>query len=182
MRSLIYIGLAASVIGPSAAIAEVVASTTSTFEIKQSVTIDKPDTLVWETLRSPQKWWGNAHTYSGDRANLYLDMQATGCLCEKLPGRGSVEHAHVVYVQPQRLLRLRGALGPLHPEAVVGTLTITLDGEGENATHVLLTYLVSGYIKAGADSMAPGVDEMLAAQLVNLKTAAESVAAPTLPE
>ncbi|MEZ5683429.1 MAG: hypothetical protein R3E03_04295 [Novosphingobium sp.] len=58
------------------------------------------------------QWWSSEHTWSGDAANLYIDLQATGCFCEKLvmlgrcPRRaadGSVEHGHIVYADPQQV-------------------------------------------------------------------------------
>lgn len=158
--------------------AEVVASTDGMMEISQQVTIDKPVAEVWTMLRAPQKWWDKEHTYSGDSANLYLDAQATGCFCEKLPGKGSVEHGHIVYIQPPQMIRLQTSLGPLQAEAVTGTLTFKLDAEGSNATRLTLTYLVSGFVHGGVAALAPKVDEVLATQIVNLKGAAEAAVAP----
>lgn len=155
--------------------AEVVSATSTTMDIHQAVTIDAPIQQVWDTLRSPQRWWSKEHTYSDDAANLYLDGQATGCFCERFPDRkGSVEHARIVYIQAPRMIRLSGALGPLQAEAVIGTLTFKLDQEGSNATRLTLEYLVSGYVRAGADTLAPKVDQVLALQVANLKTAAEA--------
>ena len=157
------------------AAAEVVSSTPTTMEISQVVTVDAPIAQVWDVLRSPQRWWSKEHTYSDDAANLYLDTQATGCFCERFPDRkGSIEHARIVYIQPPQMIRLTGALGPLQAEAVVGTLTFKLAPEGANATKLTLTYVVSGYVRAGADTLAPKVDEVLALQVLNLKSAAES--------
>ena len=127
--------------------AEVVKATPAGFEITEAVTIDAPIAQAWATLRSPQKWWDKEHTYSGDSANLYLDAQATGCFCERLKDKGSIEHAHIVYIQPPQMMRLVGALGPLQAEAVTGTLTFTLAPEGSNATRVTLSYIVGGYVR-----------------------------------
>lgn len=155
--------------------AEVASATPTTMDIHQAVTIDAPIQQVWDTLRSPQRWWSKEHTYSDDAANLYLDGQATGCFCERFPDRkGSVEHARIVYIQAPRMIRLSGALGPLQAEAVIGTLTFKLYQEGSNATRLTLEYLVSGYVRAGADTLAPKVDQVLALQVANLKTAAEA--------
>ncbi len=163
------------------AAADVVASSPTNFEITQSTTVDRPIAEVWEMLRSPQKWWDKAHTYSGDSGALYLDPQATGCFCEKLPGKGSIEHAHLLYVQPPTTIRMRGALGPLQSEAVIGTLTWTLDPEGDSATRVTMSYIVSGYIRSGAEAMAPQVDEMFAGQILALKGAVEAAPPPQSP-
>jgi uncharacterized protein YndB with AHSA1/START domain len=170
---LLSAALALPLAVPSAA--EVVAATPTTMVIRQSATIDAPIQQVWDTLRAPQRWWNKEHTYSGDSANLYLDAQATGCFCERLPGhKGSVEHGRIVYVEAPRMMRLSSALGPLQAEAVVGTLTFKLDPEGSNATKVTLDYVVSGYVQAGADTLAPKVDEVLGLQLAGLKAIAEA--------
>lgn len=158
--------------------ADVVQATPTMFEIHQQVTIDAPLQQSWDALRSPQKWWSKEHTYSDDSANLYLDTQATGCFCERLPDKGSVEHAHIVYIQPPRLIRLTGALGPLQAEAVTGTLTFQLDAEGSHATRLTLTYLVTGFVRAGADTIAPKVDDVLAIQVKSLKALAETPPVP----
>ena len=169
---LLSVVLALPLAAPSAA--EVVAATPTTMVLHQSVTVDAPIQQVWDTLRAPQRWWSKEHTYSDNAANLYLDTQATGCFCERLPDhKGSVEHARIVYIEAPRMIRLTGALGPLQAEAVVGTLTFKLDSEGSNATKITLDYVVSGYVRAGADKIAPKVDEVLGLQLAGLKAAAE---------
>ena len=161
--------------------AEVVQATPAGFELSQSITIDAPIARAWAALKLPQRWWDKNHTYSDDSANLYLDAQATGCFCEKLPeSKGSVEHARIVYVAPGRMIRMVGALGPLQAEAVTGTLTFKLDPEGDDKTRLTLSYVVGGYVRAGADTLAPKVDEVLAVQLLNLKTFAET-AMPLAP-
>lgn len=154
--------------------ADVVQSGATGFEISHTITIDAPAEAVWAALRSPQKWWDKEHTYSGDSANLYLDAQATGCFCEKLPGKGSIEHAHVVYVEPGRALRLHGALGPLQAEGATGALTFTLQPEGERVTKVKLSYVVGGFVRGGMEALAPKVDEVLGIQLGRLKAIAEA--------
>lgn len=159
--------------------ADVVQSSASGFELTQVVTVDVPIARAWDALRSPQRWWSKDHTYSDDSANLYLDGQATGCFCERLPeGKGSVEHARIVYIAPGRMIRMVGSLGPLQVEAVTGTLTFRLDPEGSNATRVTMSYVVGGYVRAGADTLAPKVDEVLALQMLSLKSAAEAAPPP----
>jgi uncharacterized protein YndB with AHSA1/START domain len=174
MKSVGILGAVAAFLLATPATADVVSSTPTTMEIHEALTIDAPIQQVWDTLRSPQRWWSKDHTYSDDSANLYMDTQATGCFCERFPDRkGSVEHARILYIQPPRMIRLSGALGPLQAEAVIGTLTFKLDQEGSNATKLTIDYVVSGYVRAGADTLAPKVDEVLALQAVNLKFAAE---------
>lgn len=156
------------------AMADVVKAESSGFVVEKTVTIDAAPDAVWETLRAPQRWWSKEHTWSGDSANLYIDSQATGCFCEKLPGRGSVQHARLVFVDKGKLLRMEGAFGPLQGEAIVATLTFELSPEGDKATKVKMTYVAGGYSPTGFDKLAPAVDSVMSAQLDGLKAAAES--------
>lgn len=158
--------------------AEVVKAEAAGMVIERTVTVDAAPDVVWDTLRAPQRWWPKDHTWSGDPANLYLDSQATGCFCEKLPGKGSVEHAHIVYVDKSRLLRMRGALGPMQAEAVDGVMTITLAPEGDKATKVTMRYVAGGYFPDGFEKLAPMADEVMGLQIDGLKAAAENPPAP----
>ena len=65
--------------------AEVTAQTEAGFVIKHSAEVPAGQAEVWAALVAPAKWWSSEHTWSHDAANLYLDAQATGCFCEKLP-------------------------------------------------------------------------------------------------
>ncbi len=80
------------------------------------------------------------------------------------------------------MIRLTGALGPLQAEAVTGTLSFRLDPEGENATRVTLVYIVSGFMRAGGEALAPKVDDVLGVQLDGLKAAAEAAPPPVDPD
>lgn len=176
MRNAAVIGTVLAAFAPisAPARAEVASATPGGFEVAETVTIDRPIEQVWDVLRSPQKWWDREHTYSGDSANLYLDPQATGCFCEKLPGKGSIEHARVIYVQPPRALRLSGALGPLQVEGVSGSLSFVLKKAGDGTTELAVSYVVGGYFRQGAEALAPVVDKVLGNQVMRLKQAAEA--------
>jgi hypothetical protein len=76
------------------------------------------------------------------------------------------------------MIRMTGALGPLQAEGVNGTLAIVLTPEGAKATRVTLTYVVGGYIRSGGEALAPKVDEVLAQQMLGLKSAAETPLPP----
>ncbi|MFZ5745194.1 MAG: ATPase [Pseudomonadota bacterium] len=157
--------------------AELTSSTDTGFVSDHVATVAAEPAAIWKVLVAPNQWWSPRHTYSGDSANLYLDAQATGCFCEKLPKpadapegqrMGSVEHLHVVYADPQRgVLRLTGGLGPLQGEAVHGVLTITLKREGEG-TQIKWRYAVGGFWQAKPAELAPLVDKVLAEQVQRL--------------
>jgi uncharacterized protein YndB with AHSA1/START domain len=117
-------------------------------------------------------WWSSEHTFSGDSRNLSMDARPGGCLCERLPGGGGVEHLRVVFARPGELLRLSGALGPLQPSAVTGTMTWTLTASNDS-TRVTLTYAVGGFREGGFADIAPAVDAVLSDQLNRLKAFVE---------
>ena len=158
--------------------ADVVDSSAAGFTVSKTVSIAATPDVVWDTLRAPQRWWAKEHTWSGDSANLYIDSQATGCFCEKLPGRGSVAHARLIFVDKGKLLRMEGAFGPLQSMAVTGVMTFELSPDGDKATTVRMTYTVGGYMSGGLDKLAAPVDGVLGQQLDGLKAAAEAPPPP----
>lgn len=199
---MILPGLVAALALAAPAQAEVIAKSDAGFVTRATVTVAKPPAETWAALVAPARWWNKAHTWSGDAANLYLDPQATGCFCEFLPlpkdgppngRRGSVEHMHVIHVDPNKVLRMSGALGPLQSEALNGTLTVTLKPV-DGGTRILFEYVVGGYMRFKTDDIAPAVDGVMSEQLHRLAAllgpvadapaeapAAELVPAPTPP-
>jgi len=166
--SLIVLALAAA----SPAAAEVTASSDTSFVVTQKLTVAAPPPRLWSTLVAPASWWASAHSWSGDSANFSFDARAGGCWCEKLPGGGGVEHMRAIYVQPNKLLRLSGALGPFQAMPVTGVMTYTLEpGPDGKATVLTVEYAVSG--GSGMTKIAPMVDKVLGEQTASLKAAAE---------
>lgn len=156
--------------------AEVVEKSDSGFVSRLSAEVAAAPADVWKSLIAPNLWWNKSHTYSGDATNLYLDAQAGGCFCEKLPlGKdapaaarpGSAEHMRVIHAAPGRVLRLSGGLGPLQSEPVGGVLTITLKPT-VSGTRILWEYVVGGYMRYKVDEIAPAVDKVMAGQLASL--------------
>lgn len=148
------------------AAAEVTSSSESGFATRHSVTIKASPAQVYAALLQPQKWWNSQHSWSGDAANLSLDVRPGGCFCEKLPG-GGVEHGRVIFARPEQMLRLSAALGPLQGEAVSATLSWTLAAVPEG-TRVTQDYVVGGYIRGGAARLASPVDSVVGEQLERL--------------
>lgn len=148
--------------------AEVKSSSPSGFEVESKAVIAKSPQEVYAALGQVGSWWNNQHTYSGKAANMTLELRAGGCFCEKIPDDdGSIEHARVIYARPGQALRVQGGLGPLQAEAALGTLTWSLKPV-QGGTEVTQTYVVGGYVRGGADKMAPIVDTVLAEQLTGL--------------
>lgn len=137
----------------------------------------KPDE-VWKRLILPKEWWNPQHSWSGSVAGFYLDAQAGGCFCELLQEkaadggvktRGSVEHMRVIFVDPGKVLRMQGALGPLQSEAMLGTLTIAMEPLKDGAgTKLSLSYVVGGYMRYKVGEIGPAVDAVLGEQFQRL--------------
>jgi uncharacterized protein YndB with AHSA1/START domain len=162
------------------AAAEVISVAGTGFEIRETAHIAASPDKVYAALLLPANWWNSAHTFSGSSANLVLDARAGGCWCESLPGGGSVEHLHVVYVSPGKTLRLRGALGPFQGLAVDGVMTWSVKGVASGAD-VSFTYAVGGYAKNGFDELSKMTDQVLGEQIERLKKSIEGAAAPGAP-
>jgi uncharacterized protein YndB with AHSA1/START domain len=138
------------------------------FTIKIETHIAAPPNKVYAELIQPAHWWASDHTFSGDANNLHLDAKAGGCWCETLPDGGSVLHLTVVYVDPGKTLRLRGALGPFQGMAVDGAMTWKLK-PGADGTDLSMTYVLAGYDKDGFAQLSRAADGVLTEQIDRLK-------------
>ncbi|RGP40977.1 hypothetical protein BPTFM16_01272 [Altererythrobacter insulae] len=166
--------------------AEIVASSENGFVTRDSAVVDATPMEVWLALTSPGKWWNDAHTWSGDAANMTLKPQAGGCFCERIPEdmdadrvtlEGSVEHMRVVQAFPERALRMRGGLGPLQSEPVSGVLTVVIS-EAEEGTRIVWEYVVGGYMRYEVGVIAPAVDGVMTQQLNGLADLLGRIDAP----
>ena len=149
--------------------AEVKSASPNHFEVERKIIAASTPDEAYRMLARVDEWWNKDHTYSGDSANLRLELQAGGCLCEPIPGGGgSVEHLRIVFARQGQLVRAQGGLGPLQSEAVAATMTWTLRTV-EGGAEITQNYLVSGHIRGGTSPLAPAVDEMLGEQLSRLQ-------------
>jgi uncharacterized protein YndB with AHSA1/START domain len=128
---------------------------------------------VYAALIEPARWWSSDHTFSGDAKHLHLEARAGGCWCETLPNGGSVAHLMVVYIDPGKALRLRGALGPFQGLGVSGALTWKLKPAADG-TDLSVTYALGGYNKDGFAELSRAGDGVLTAQVGRLKKLLES--------
>ncbi len=152
----------------TAASAEITSSSAIHFDIESRVTVAATPARAYEALGDVGAWWDGAHSYSGDPANMRIDLWAGGCFCESLPDGGTVEHMRVIQALPGRVLRLSGGLGPLQEEAVTGTMTWTLRAVPEG-TEIVSRYLVSGHVRGDTGAYAAPVDTVLRAQFERLR-------------
>lgn len=117
---------------------------------------------AWAVLVHPERYWPNDHTWSGSAANMSLAPEAGGCFCEQWQG-ASAEHGRVLMAIPGKLLRFRGALGPLQEMAVTGVMTVALTAAGSGTTAVV-TYRISGDASHKLDAFASVVDGVIGQQ------------------
>ena len=175
---------AALAFAPAAA-AKIVDQSEAGFTVAHTAHVAATPADVWKMLRMPQNWWSKEHSWSGDGANFWLDSQAGGCFCEKLPdtgsGVGSVQHARILFSKPNQMLRLSGAFGPLQGEALTGTLTIQIKATPTGSA-LRFDYVVGGYMRFKVGDIAPAVDKVIGEQLVGLANALGGALPPTREE
>jgi len=97
---------------------------------------------------------------------MTIDLRAGGCLCERIPAGGSVQHLRVEIVTPTRIV-LRGAMGPLKTEGLDGALSFTLTPAGAG-TSIEMRYAVGGFMAGGVDKIAAPVDGVIGGLLTRL--------------
>lgn len=163
-----FAAVAAFACVPVAASAEISHQGANGFATHDEAVVAAGPADAWIELTDPAGWWNPEHSWSGNAANFTLFPVAGGCFCEELPeSGGSVEHMRVVYADPEKLLRLSGALGPLQSEALAGTLTVTLEPVG-SGTRISWHYVVSGFARFDLAALAPVVDGVQSEQLGRL--------------
>ena len=171
MRTAILIAMGLGLASPAAA--AVVDSQPGGFEVREQVQVAATPAQVYAAIGQVGQWWNSEHTYSGDARNLTLELKPGGCFCEQLKDGGGAKHMGVILVQPSRLVRLEGALGPLAATAGTGHLTFALSPK-DAGTSVVLTYDFGGYANGGMGDFSAPVDAVLGGQLDRLKRYVET--------
>jgi len=176
MRKFLSLGAMFAALIVTPAQAEVVVLKDAAFVTRDAVTVEADLRETWLQLISPGKWWNEAHTFSGDAANLMIRPQAGGCFCETIPPKdtlnqiglaGSVEHMRVILAMPDQALRMNGALGPLQSEPVNGVLTVTL-AKTEEGTRLVFEYAVGGFMRYETPAISKAVDGVISQQMMGL--------------
>jgi hypothetical protein len=124
--------------------------------------------VAWHAMTSRvNEWWSGDHSWSGDAANLYIDLGRNGCFCENLPDGGHVEHLGLIYLAPNAELRFNGELGPLQSMPVSGRMIWKIE-KLETGSSLTFTYHVTGRPEGGLAGIAPAVDGVIGEQLGRL--------------
>jgi len=134
-------------------------------ENKVVVTSSREDT--WRMFsQDVDQWWPSDHTWWGEESTLSIGANAGGCFCESHENK-SAEHMRVSFVEPARVLRMLGGLGPLQGLGMYGALEWTFK-DNDQGTEVTMTYKVNGINPGGFKALAPIVDRVQALQLSGL--------------
>jgi pimeloyl-ACP methyl ester carboxylesterase len=168
-QSLLRPVLAALALAASAlAGAAVTGVTPSGFLVTYKGEVKSEPAGVYAAIAQPASWWSAQHSYSGNAANLSLDLRAGGCFCERW-NRNSVEHARVIFVEANRTVRLSGGFGPLQDMALNAIFTLSI-APSAGTSVLTMTYRVRGSPDAALDKLAPAVDKVLGEQFQRLVT------------
>jgi uncharacterized protein YndB with AHSA1/START domain len=164
MKRLALAALLCAAAGPAAA--EIVSQSADAFSLSYERRIPASHEAVLDALVLPGAWWSDAHTYSGDAANITIDLRPGGCWCEALPG-GGVKHAEAVLVWPERrMVRFDAPFGPLQGMGADAVLTMTWADAEDGADRLLKwTFVANG---PGVGAMAGPVEGVMAEQFGRL--------------
>lgn len=159
----------------SAVSAEVVDKGPAGFTVRIEQRTTAPPAAAYKAfVEGLATWWDSEHTYSGSAKNMSIDARPGGCFCEVFPAGGGIEHARVIYVEPGKILRMQGALGPLQSSGVASVLTWSFEAAAGGTT-VTLTAATGGYLPGGFDKIAVLVDGVLTGQVKRLVAYADTV-------
>mgnify|MGYP000748903727 CR=1 FL=1 len=112
------------------------------------------------------RWWPADHSWFGRAENFSIEARAGGCFCET-DGPRQVSHMRIAHVNPGKLLRMLGGLGPLQGMGLHGALDWVFEAV-EDGTKITLRYRVGGYTPDSLAEFAPVVDQVQASQLGRL--------------
>lgn len=158
----------------NSALADIVSQAGNGFSLLHEATLGVPRSEAWDAaVGQVGRWWSSDHTISGDAGNMSIDARPLGCFCEAIGERGGVVHLTVTFVNPEVMLRMTGALGPLGLMGVTGNMVWEFFDAGEG-TRVRLSYAVGGHSAEGLDSIAPAVDYVIGEALARLVAYAET--------
>jgi len=174
MKFQFFIGMVASVVFATTALAEVTDSAAGGFTTVSELVIAADRKVVWQqAVDEVGQWWSSDHTVSGDASRLSISAVPQGCFCESFGEGAGVVHLTVTMVNPEVVLRLTGGLGPLGLMGVDGNMTWEFESV-EAGTKVRFTYAVGGYRAGGLEEMAGPVDFVINDALTRLQQHVEA--------
>ncbi len=146
----------AAAVTATPATAEIVSRTPDGFTLRFTRTAMADAAAVPASLTALPLWWDGAHSYTGEAANLSLDLKPGGCWCEKMPDGSDFDHGRTVSVAADRIL-FHAPFGPLRGRATRADLTMTW-AEAASGRVLTWTFEVEG---PGVGAMAEAVDGVM---------------------
>ena len=151
----------------SPAFAAVESSGADGFVVRHQAIVPVDRAKAYEEALHPERWWSDAHTWSGSAANLSIDARAGGCWCERWD-QGEAAHGRVIRLLPNENLRVDAAFGPLQEMALNGVFDVWMH-EDAGGTKLEVTFRVTGPASAQLDKLAPAVDQVIGEQVARLQ-------------
>lgn len=142
------------------------------FTVENTMVVPVDAATAWSALVGEvDAWWPKDHSWWGSDSTLSIEPRAGGCFCE-IAGDRQAQHMAVTFVEPGKLLRMTGGLGPLQGMGLHGALEFRLEPvEGEAAppsTRITMYYRAGGYSPDDLSAFAPVVDKVQGQQLGGL--------------
>jgi len=142
----------------------------SGFTLENRVQVPVEPMKAWKALvEDVDRWWPADHTWWGADSVLSIEPRAGGCFCER-HGDQQALHMLVTFVDPGKLLRMTGGLGPLQGMGLGGALEFRLAPAADGGTSIAMYYRAGGYTPDDLSKFAPVVDRVQALQLGGLAT------------
>lgn len=153
---------------PLPAAAKVLDVSRNGFTLENSVTVPVDAATAWKALVDEVgRWWPADHTWTGKAGNLSIEPRAGGCFCE-IDGGHQALHMSIAHVQPEKLLRMLGGLGPLQGMGLSGTMEWRFAAADGGGTTITLWYRAGGYTPDDISGFVPVIDRVQAQQLGGL--------------
>lgn len=148
--------------------AEVKVASEHGFSIENRIETSASSAETWKALTEQiDLWWPKDHSWWN--GTFSIDATAGGCFCEILDEQ-SAEHMRIVFVDPEKTLRMVGGLGPLQGMGLYGAMDWSFATTENGNTSVTLRYTVQGVNEDGFEQLAKIVDHVQTQQLGGLKT------------
>ena len=163
----IVLALIAACVPSYGAHARVVDQAANGFTVENSEWVAVDPGTAWKTfVNDVGQWWPADHSWWGDASKLSISEKAGGCFCE-INGAQQAWHMTVTFVDPGKLMRMTGGLGPLQGMGLNGALEWRFVEE-KGGTRITLWYRAGGYTPGDLGKFVPVVDQVQGLQLQGL--------------
>ncbi len=169
MKGFAYslIALIVGALSAPSAQAEVKDQAPNGFTIENSEWVPTDPQTSWKAfVNDVGKWWPADHSWWGDASKLSISEKVGGCFCET-NGAQQAWHMSVAFVDPGKLMRMTGGLGPLQGMGLDGALEWRFVEE-KGGTRITLWYRAGGYTPDDLTKFVPVVDQVQGLQLAGL--------------